>query len=74
MIIKLHLSQTPLSGKVTLKAAMAEQLPLDRGQADEEWRNAPADQMLRSAHLAAEARMAAATCPGERSAGDHQQR
>ncbi|MGX7871560.1 TIGR02680 family protein [Mesorhizobium sp. ORM6] len=55
-----------LSGELARVQAMAGQLMLDRQQADEEWRKAPADEMLRSAHLAAVANARAARLASER--------
>ena len=42
-----------LSNELAAVGAMAEQLALDRGQADQEWRHAPTDELLRTSHLAA---------------------
>ncbi|CCV11891.1 TIGR02680 family protein [Mesorhizobium sp. STM 4661] len=55
-----------LSDELAAVQAMAGQLILDREQADEEWRKAPADEMLRSAHLAAVASARAARVASER--------
>ena len=55
-----------LSDELAAVQVMAAQLEQDRGQADEEWRKAPADEMLRGAHLAAVASARAARLAGER--------
>ncbi|MDQ6435228.1 TIGR02680 family protein [Mesorhizobium sp. LHD-90] len=55
-----------LSGELAAVQEMATQLALDRGQADEEWRKAPADEALRDAHLAAAASARAARLASER--------
>jgi len=55
-----------LSDELAAVEAMAGQLALDRGQTDEEWRRAPADEMLRGAHLAAVAGARAARLASER--------
>jgi uncharacterized protein (TIGR02680 family) len=44
---------TRLADELMAVQAMAEQLTLDQNRAIEEWRLAPADEMLRNAHLAA---------------------
>src|SRR4029077_4108461 len=54
-----------LSDELAAVQVMAAQLEQDRGQADEEWRKAPADEMLRGAHLAAVASARAARLAGE---------
>ena len=58
-----------LSGALANIRTMAEQLALDRAQADDEWCRAPSDEMLRSAHLAAAASASAARLASERLAG-----
>ena len=55
-----------LSEALADMSAMAGQLALDRAQADEEWRHAPADQRLRTAHFAATASARAARLASER--------
>lgn len=44
-----------LAGELATVQALAEQLALDRRRADEEWRQAPLDEALRGAHVAAAA-------------------
>jgi uncharacterized protein (TIGR02680 family) len=55
-----------LSGELTAVQAMAEQLALDHEGVDEEWRLAPADEALRSAHLSAAASAREALVASER--------
>ncbi|MDX8535792.1 TIGR02680 family protein [Mesorhizobium sp. VK25A] len=55
-----------LSAELAAAQAMAAQLALDREQADEELRRAPADEALRSVHLAAAASTRQARLAGER--------
>ena len=55
-----------LSGELAAVRTMTEQLAVDRGQADEEWRRAPADEMLQSAHRAAVDSARAARVASER--------
>jgi uncharacterized protein (TIGR02680 family) len=55
-----------LSDELTVVQAKAEQLTLDREQADEEWRLAPADEALRDAHRAAAASARAARLASEK--------
>ncbi|WP_246800729.1 TIGR02680 family protein [Mesorhizobium amorphae] len=57
---------TQLSIELTAVRAKAEQLALDRDQADEEWRLAPADEVLRGAHIAATASARAARLASEK--------
>lgn len=55
-----------LSDELATVQAMDGQLALDREQADEEWRKAPADDALRNAHLAAAARAREARLASEK--------
>lgn len=55
-----------LSEELTAVRVKVEQLALDRKQADEEWRLAPADEVLRGAHMAAAASAHAARLASER--------
>ncbi|KFC69067.1 ATPase involved in DNA repair [Bosea sp. LC85] len=55
-----------LSDELAAVQGMTKQLALDREQSDEEWRRAPADEMLRGAHLAAVASARAARLASER--------
>ena len=55
-----------LSDELAAVHTMAEQLAQDREQAEAEWRRAPADEMLRSAHLAAAAAARAARLASDR--------
>jgi uncharacterized protein (TIGR02680 family) len=57
---------TQLSDELTAVRAKAEQLALDQEQAGEEWRLAPADEVLRGAHMAAAASARAARLIGEK--------
>ncbi len=57
-----------LADELTAVQTMAEQIEQDRERADGEWRLAPADEVLRGAHLAAAASARAARLASERQA------